>query len=300
MTKICIFNDPTVPEADFIEQTLRGFYPVVRVDSWATLDQQLKSQESTVVIFTAPPEKLNAQMAQIKAMLPVAACICVNTQEEAQKIPGFQFDADFLLTPLTRFEVLSRVATAARQTEMLTNIETSAQLDEVTQLYNRRYFINRLNEEISLSRRHMSPLAVMVFGVNFFQMYLDSYGYGYVNELIRHIALVVQNHKRQEDIIARIGDDEIGLLLPHSTPKGARPLADRIIRTIQETPHQCGNIEEEITVHAGVAGYPSDDAADKDEADADALIRYARHALHNARCSIDRSVQVFSEIKPVL
>lgn len=298
--KICIFNEPKVPDADFIQQTLAEFYPVSRAESWAELAQELKPQEPTVVIFTSPPEKLTVQVTQIKAMLPVAACISVITQEEAQKISGYQFDLDFLLVPITRFEILSRVSTAVRQTEMLNNVEATAQLDEVTQLYNRRYFINRLNEEISLSRRHMSPLAVMVFGVNFFQMYLDSYGYNYVNELIRHIALVIQNHKRQEDIIARISDDEIGLLLPHSTPKGARPLADRIIHTIQGAPHKYGEVEEEITVHSGVAGYPSDGSESREDMDADALIRYARHALHNARCSSSKSVQVFSEIKPAL
>nr|MBX2860647.1 GGDEF domain-containing protein [Vampirovibrio sp.] len=224
--------------------------------------------------------------------------IQVMNHEDAQTLPGHQFEVDFLLPPLTRFEVLSRVSTALRHSETLSSLESSTQTDEVTQLYNRTYFLKRLAGEIALSKRHESPVCCVVLGINYYQVFLDSYGYEFINGLLKHLAVIIKSHIRQEDMVARVGDEELALLLPRSSEKGAQVMTERIIRSVLELPFEFEEQTEEITLHAGIAGYPMIEESDTQEADADALIRYARHALHNAKSSESRTIQCFGEIKP--
>jgi diguanylate cyclase (GGDEF)-like protein len=159
--------------------------------------------------------------------------------------------------------------------------------------------MQRLGEEISLSRRHLSPLCCVVVGINLYQVYLDSYGYNFINALLRFLADKIGGMIRHEDIVARLGDDEIALLLPRSSEKGAKIITDRLVQQLNEAIFKFGNYEEEVSVCAGIAGYPLSDGS---SADADVIIRYARHALHQARNTDhdDSGVQLFSEIKPAL
>ncbi len=296
MMSIFLLTEPAIPHLEQIKDTLSGYYQLHEVSSKDALLEQLSNFQQAVVIFHSTGEKVSLLSNQFKQALASVSCIAVITDDETLGIPGYQFDCDFLVGESTPFEILSRVSSAVRQSELLSTIQDASQVDEVTQLFNRRYFQNRLNGEISLAKRHLSPLSCIIIGVNYYQVYLDSYGYDFVIKLLRHIALQMQNHIRQEDIIARIGDDEIALLLPRSSEKGAKILADRIVESINTTPFQVADEPEDVVVHAGIAGYPLPDAS---PADADAVIRFARHALHNARCD-DEAVQLFSEIKPAL
>ncbi len=300
MSTIYILDELNIPEAQKIQEVLSPHYEVKAISGLDALKEELTGETQAVVLSNYSPQPNTLlKSAQIKAILPTVACIEVCAQKESVDLSDPSFDFDFLLSPITKLDLLSRVSTALRQTELLSNVEASAQLDEVTQLYNRRYFLKRLNEEISLSKRHLSPLSCVIIGVDYFQLYLDSYGYDFVNDVVCSMAKAVQEHKRNEDIIARIGDDEIGLLLPRSTEKGAKILAERIIQSIQGIDFKSGENTEILSVHSGIAGFP---LTNEDKgADADAVVRYARHALHNARCSSDNpSVTMFSEIKPAI
>ncbi len=294
MSTIYILDEPNITELKQIQDVLNPHYKLLPLSGLDALNEELKGQSYAVVLMPFSPGK--PLVAQVKSTLPTATCIEICAEQEAEKISGHSFETDFLISPMTSLDILSRVSTALRQSELLANVEASAQQDEITQLYNRRYFLQRLNEEISLSKRHMSPLACVIIGVDFFQLHLDSYGYDFVNNIVCKMADVIQTHKRNEDIIARIGDDEIGLLLPRSTEKGAKILANRIVQSIQGVEFHSGKDIETLSIHSGIAGFP---LSDPDEvADADALVRYARHALHNARCTKKERVTIFSQIKP--
>ena len=296
MATIYLFSDQPFPEAELVQDSLKLVKnPLQEVRTWEALENELVGQKQAIVLLNIPVAEIPVMVSRIKHTLKTAACIVLLSNEQRDYQPFTQVDADFLWRPIQPFELLSRVATANRLTELLSTLEETAQQDEVTLLYNRRYFINRLNEEISLSKRHLSPLSCVVLGINFYQIYLDSYGYGFIHQFLKYIASLVQAEVRQEDILARISDDEIGLLLPRSTEKGAKILTDRILHKLNQIQFKDGANEEAITLRAGIAGYPLVDEA---SADADSLIRYARHALYQARCSKKETVCLFSQIQP--
>lgn len=303
MTAVFILTDGLAIAPDALEAQLEAEngsrFLIKQVAGVAELQERLPKDKKAVVFFSAPAEAALALIEGCRGMRPGTAFIMVARNDQSPTFQELELDCHILRQPFDTADLLGRLNAALRQGELLQTLADCTQTDEVTNLYNRRYYIQRLSEEISLSRRHLSPLCCVVVGVNFYQMYLDSYGYNFINALLRFLADKITGMVRHEDIIARIGDDEIAVLLSRSTEKGAKVFTDRLVRDLNATIFKYGTYEEEISVCAGVAGYPLPDFAG---ADADTLIRYARHALHQAKVATDdaKKVQLFSEIRPAL
>lgn len=294
MTTVFLLSDPlTVPVP------WPGDWEAVEVVSLDEARERLEDERSPVVVFRVAEKQIPITVTEIQGINPHAACVAVVNERDDFFAESGNTDCLFLSNQAGGFQQQALLLAAARQAELLAALSDTAQTDEVTNLFNRRYFLARTDEEISLSRRHLSPLACVVISVRFFKMYVDSYGYDFISGLFRHMGEVVARHVRKEDIIARLGDDEIGILMPRSTERGARVLANRILLALNGATFGFGEYEEHITAFAGIAGYPM---PDESEPGGEALIRYARHALHNAGFSDDAAihVQLFSEIKPAL
>lgn len=303
MTTIFVLEDENLPEASALEGQLTRLagrrYVIERVEGKAALQEKLATTRQAVVVFSAPVPGIPTFVQQCRFALPGTACIALIKETDFSRIPVLEMDCHLLQSPVDDFALLNQLSAAVRQAEMLATLSDAAQVDEITSLYNRRYFMHRLGEEISLAKRHLSPVSCVVMGINCYRMYLDSYGYDFINALLRFIADTVNSLARHEDVVARIGDDEIGILLPRSTEKGAKIFTNRLILSLNASMFRYGGYEEEISVSAGIAGFP---LPDDSHADADTIIRYARHALHQARCSDEDNIAVrlFSEIKPAL
>lgn len=303
MIPVFIQNDALLPDAGEIAGHLEALgTQAARVQTFselALIQEALQNERRAVVVFSTPPEQIAMTVQKIRLALPSAACLAVVNREETGKLDLSALDCLLLSRPADAFLIRAQVSAAIRQSELLATVTDCAQLDEVTSLFNRRYFIQRLSEEISLSRRHLTPLCCVILSINYYKMFLDSYGYEFINQLLRFLAEKVSSGVRHEDIVARVSDDEIGILLPRSTEKGAKSFTNRLVLELNAATFTYQGYDEEISVCAGVAGYPLPENA---PADADTVIRYARHALHQAKCSEDEHirVQLFSEIEPVL
>jgi diguanylate cyclase (GGDEF)-like protein len=304
MATIYVLSEPSLYDAEtltaLLEEMSAGRYGVEAVPSADELLAKLEESRQAVVFFSAPAIKLVTFVQQCRSALPGTAFVAVVSESDVTNIPVFETDCHFLLRPYDAFQVMSQLASAVRQSELMAAIADGSHIDEVTNLFSRRYFLQRLSEEISLSKRHLSPLCCVVVGVSMYQIYLDSYGYDFINALLRYLSDQINGMTRHEDITARIGDNEIAILLPRSTEKGAKVFTSRLIQTLNLATFKYGGYVEEVNVSAGVAGYP---LADGTPGDADTMVRYARHALHQARCSEpddEPPVRLFSEIKPVI
>jgi diguanylate cyclase (GGDEF)-like protein len=289
---------PAALEAQLV--TLVGDrFTVETIATLADIHAHLGQVQQAIVFCSGKPDVLLSIMGECRSVLPSVAFVALLEENSSGNIPVLEMDCHFLRSPFDEFALLSQVASALRQSELRAALKDTDQTDEVVNLFNRRYLMQRLGEEISLSRRHLSPLCCVVVGINLYQVYLDSYGYNFINALLRFLADKIGGMIRHEDIVARLGDDEIALLLPRSSEKGAKIITDRLVQQLNEAIFKFGNYEEEVSVCAGIAGYPLSDGS---SADADVIIRYARHALHQARNTDhdDSGVQLFSEIKPAL
>jgi diguanylate cyclase len=100
--------------------------------------------------------------------------------------------------------------------------------DEVTNLYNQRYFMERLDEEFRRALRYGSPLSLVIADLDDFKAFNDTRGHLVGNELLRQVANVIRQGVRDIDIAARYGGDEFVVLLPQTDGEQAARLAERL------------------------------------------------------------------------
>lgn len=147
--------------------------------------------------------------------------------------------------------------------------------DEVTGLYNRRFFSMRLDEELARYRRFNHPASVVLMDLDGFKAVNDDLGHAVGDETLRDIAQILQKHSRGINVVSRYGGDEFAILLVETSKAGARLYADRIRQVIAGFPFSHGKT---ITASLGVASVPDDEAATAED-----LFRAADEALYAAK-----------------
>jgi two-component system cell cycle response regulator len=155
----------------------------------------------------------------------------------------------------------------------------SSMHDPLTELYNRRYFDQRLAEEHAFAFRHQRPLSVILLDLDHFKRVNDSYGHPAGDEVLRQVAQLIKRCVRQEDIACRLGGEEFGVLVRVEVKQGARAVAERIRKRVEETVVSFGEHQIPITVSAGVATT----AADHPYETPAALLAAADEALYRAK-----------------
>jgi diguanylate cyclase (GGDEF)-like protein len=169
--------------------------------------------------------------------------------------------------------------------------------DELTELVNRRYFLRRLADEAALAQRYHTPLAVVVLAAEGFGFYLDTFGYDVIHHFIRRVVGRVGHLIRQEDTVARLGDNEIALLMPRMTEVAACGLLDRLQADLSQVPLTVmpGEPDEDaVRLMAGVASWPIPD--DTSQLKPELLLRYARHALHLAQHQAQETAEMDTDV----
>jgi diguanylate cyclase (GGDEF)-like protein len=145
----------------------------------------------------------------------------------------------------------------------LDNIRHSAELrqvathDELTQLFNRRYFFQQMEKQLKAARRSGRPLGLLIMDVDNLKPINDTYGHNVGDAVLANLAKLLANRVRTEDIPARIGGDEFAVLMPNTHKRGCLATATRLERALQAKPiYKAGGLELQLSVSCGVAGYP--------------------------------------------
>src|SRR3989441_6602066 len=129
--------------------------------------------------------------------------------------------------------------------------------DEVTGLYNRRFFSLRLEEEISRFRRFNHPVSVVVLDLDGFKTINDEFGHAVGDETLRDIGQILMKHSRGINVVSRYGGDEVVVLLVETSKAGARLYADRIRQGVSTYPFSHG---QRLTASFGIAPLPAEEA----------------------------------------
>jgi len=214
--------------------------------------------------------------------------------------PSSADDADTLLHSFSRMlapieqqaAALDRYATrldAAYQELESTNarLKEFSFKDDVTGLYNRRFFSIRLEEEVSRYRRFNHPVSVVLLDLDSFKAVNDELGHAAGDETLRGMAEILLRHSRGINVICRYGGDEFAILLVETSKAGARLYADRIrfVLSSSQFAHR-----RRITASFGIASLPEDVAPTADD-----LIRAADEALYVAKRAGKNRVSVHED-----
>ncbi len=168
--------------------------------------------------------------------------------------------------------LLGRISQAQQQLVEL------ATIDDLTRLYNRRYFFERFNQEVERAKRYRRPLSCIILDIDHFKNVNDTFGHLAGDQVLRDLGQILRKNCRQSDLAGRYGGEELIILLPETESSGARIIADRIREMIEE--HQTvGHRGESIrvTVSLGVASLSALELAGLDKNDR--IIQYADDAL---------------------
>jgi len=151
--------------------------------------------------------------------------------------------------------------------------------DDLTGIYNHRFFIQQLEMEIERQKRYSTPLSLLMIDIDYFKDYNDTNGHLAGDQVLKAIATLVQYGVRQSDIVARYGGEEFAAILINAGKEGAKEIAERVRRMIAETkfPNERRQPNGDLTVSIGVATFSPPLATLTD------LIREADHALYRAK-----------------
>ncbi|MFY9141397.1 diguanylate cyclase [Sulfuricurvum sp.] len=127
------------------------------------------------------------------------------------------------------FGVVWSIIDITAQKELQHELEKQAITDYLTGLYNRRYFTNRLEEELSRIKRSQKTVSsLLMFDLDKFKLINDTFGHLTGDTVLREFANILKNNLRKSDIIGRIGGEEFAMILPDTDLESAVILADRI------------------------------------------------------------------------
>ena len=202
---------------------------------------------------------------------------------------------DFISTPINKDELLIRVKTLLKIKELKDTLSVATTTDSLTGLYNRKYLHDRLSSEISRAKRYKTKLSCLLFDIDFFKVVNDMYGYDWGDVLLKSLADKLKSLIRKEDVLTRYGDEEFLLVLPNTSEDNAFLFAERFRRDIEKMEFIPAGEEERhpITISGGISTYP---CIENSEEDANTIIRYAEHALYNAKKRGKNKIIQFSQI----
>lgn len=125
--------------------------------------------------------------------------------------------------------------------------------DELTGLYNRRYFDSRFRHEIAYAKRHGDPLSVILFDLDRFKDINDEFGHGAGDFVIRRLAERLSGHLRFEDILARYGGEEFAIILRGHNEQQALLTAERVRTFVEALAFPLGEGQRSLTISLGTS-----------------------------------------------
>lgn len=158
------------------------------------------------------------------------------------------------------------------------NLFRAANIDGLTQLYNKKYFIDVLSKEFSFSRRTKQPLSLLMIDVDFFKKINDTYGHMAGDLVLKSIGQYLHQHLRLENIACRYGGEEFAIILRNVPGDLAEHIAERLRKAIEGERIVYRNTPIQITISIGIATLDRGDFETIED-----LIRRADENLYEAK-----------------
>lgn len=175
------------------------------------------------------------------------------------------------------FELFKNLANQAAIAIENARLYRYAVTDEMTRVYNHRYFQQRLDEELQRADRYESQVSLIMLDVDHFKKFNDTYGHPEGDRVLKAVAKLIEKSVREIDIVARYGGEEFTVICPEKTGEGALVPANRIRTAIESYDFRINGEPVPIRVSLGTASYP-DQARSKPE-----LVMFADTALYYSK-----------------
>ena len=199
----------------------------------------------------------------------IVGCISLNSEQPNA------FDAQ----DLQFFSVIGyQMAATLKHFQRFSSIKNIALYDTLTNLYNRRYFDERLGLVTQKSFYEGVALSLVMIDIDHFKKVNETFGHTEGDKVLREVAGLLRNSVRKKDTVARYGGEEFILILPEAGLEESSMIAERIRRLVESTPFEVNRAHMNLTVSLGISNFPSHRARSKEE-----LVKMADQALYDAK-----------------
>ncbi len=187
---------------------------------------------------------------------PIPIIFLTATQDLILEEKGIEMGAaDFITKPYTGTILLARVRSNVHNKILRDQLEDLALTDSLTNIANRRNFIQTLTNEWGRHLRNQQSLALIMIDIDYFKKINDTYGHKVGDQALIWIAQICKNFcKRSSDFPARLGGEEFVLLLPETDLIGAQHLAEDLRQAVASSSIQVNNFTQlQLTISLGIS-----------------------------------------------
>jgi len=167
---------------------------------------------------------------------------------------GYKLGAyDYIYRPYFREEILARISNITYSSETVKTLGDQLNMDYLTGLYNRKFFMGRFAEEVTWSMNYKEPLSIMLLDIDHFKKVNDTYGHSCGDEVLKQVAQRVASVVRPEQTAARYGGEEFIVLLPNISRDDAAGIAEEIRTSVQDNGFSCDCQDKTVHLSATIS-----------------------------------------------
>ncbi len=156
-------------------------------------------------------------------------------------------------------EILTnQFALALRRIHLYKEVERVAITDSLTQVFTRRYLMERFAEEMNRAKAKNVNLAFLMLDIDHFKAINDTYGHLAGDHVLREVAKVIRETVREIDIVGRYGGEEFSVILPDTNREGAHYVAERVRAAVEGRVIRAYDKDIHVTVSIGSTAFPHD------------------------------------------
>ncbi len=241
------------------------------IDSDPRLKLQLRNPQYKTKSFVSLPVKMDNRVLGV-----------INVTDKLSG-SGFFSEEDMRFLSLLAHQTAAQI----ENIRLCEKLGSLAVTDALTGVFNHRYFQDELNIEILRVQRYKHNLSLIIFDIDNFKSYNDLYGHLEGDRVLKSVAIELRKNVRQVDIICRYGGDEFVVILPFTSIKEAKFVADKVRTSVAAL--DLINVENHkairVTLSGGVANF-------KDGMNKESLMAAADQALYKAKAEGKNKIYV--------
>ncbi len=197
--------------------------------------------------------------------------------QQLDKLDGFKSGGDdYIVKPFDPAELIARVASII---ERVKNFLELSEIDDLTKVFNRRYFDKKINESVEIANRYKRECTLAMIDIDFFKKVNDEFGHQGGDFILKRLARLLKTNIRKVDYLCRYGGEEFAIIMPETVKEVGGQILEKLRETVQNQDffYEPKRENIKITISTGVANQPIDAGS------VQSLIEKADKALYRAK-----------------